>query len=226
MTTIASQYGNSNAKTTSTQLRNNTNIAKLNKLQLAIYDLKNKIKSTNKRTKVVDENLITKAIKYTIKWHGDQKRQTGEPYCCHPIEVASIVLDYYADTDTIIIALLHDVIEDTIITPEEITEIFGEQITLGVQSLTRHRNNNNKIGSIELMFLLGVTLKRHLLLIKLIDRIHNLQTINIKSVDKINKIINESEKYFVPLANYLELYYPGVIGVIGVIGECSAGLHI
>ncbi|SPR12704.1 guanosine polyphosphate pyrophosphohydrolase [Orientia tsutsugamushi] len=147
---------------------------------------------------------VTKAIKYAKKYHGQQKRDTGEPYYIHPLEVACAVAEYSFETDTIITAILHDTLEDTTLTKEKIAKVFGVKIAEQVFDLTRIRNNK-KISSREMIKILRQQNKKDLLLIKLCDRLHNIQTVFIKSDEKRQKIIIETEQEFIPLARYLKL---------------------
>ncbi|KJV73853.1 guanosine polyphosphate pyrophosphohydrolase [Orientia tsutsugamushi] len=147
---------------------------------------------------------VTKAIKYAKKYHGQQKRDTGEPYYIHPLEVACTVAEYSFETDTIITAILHDTLEDTTLTKEKIAKVFGVKIAEQVFDLTRIRNNK-KISSREMIKILRQQNKKDLLLIKLCDRLHNIQTVFIKSDEKRQKIIIETEQEFIPLARHLKL---------------------
>ena len=84
-----------------------------------------------------DEALLNRAYVYAMRQHGSQKRASGDPYFAHPIEVAGILTDYRLDTETIVTALLHDVIEDTDATREKIAELFGDEIAELVEGVTK-----------------------------------------------------------------------------------------
>ena len=84
-----------------------------------------------------DEALLNRAYVYAIRMHGAQTRASGDPYFAHPIEVAGILTDYRLDTASIVTALLHDVIEDTDVTREEIARTFGEEIADLVEGVTK-----------------------------------------------------------------------------------------
>lgn len=169
------------------------------------------IKLNNCVSKPVNINEITKAIYYAKKYHGNQMRQSGEPYYSHPLEVAYMVSEHtaikipeYFKTDLIIIALLHDTIEDTCLTKDMISSIFNNRISEQVDDLTRIKVDG-KISAaqvIEILFLQG---KYDLAHIKLFDRIHNLQTLYIKSPEKAKKIIEETITHFIILAIQLEI---------------------
>ncbi|SPR16062.1 (p)pGpp hydrolase [Orientia tsutsugamushi] len=167
--------------------------------------LLNKLFETNVRfdTKI-DLDKVEKAIFYAQKYHGQQKRDTGELYYTHPLEVAYMVSDYSFETDTIITAILHDTIEDTTLTKEKIVKVFGRKIAEQVSDLTRIKDNK-KISSREMIQTLYNRNKTELLLIKLFDRFHNIQTVSIKPYEKRQEIILETQQEFIPLAEYLKL---------------------
>lgn len=165
--------------------------------------LLNRLRFLNKIGKRnVDIEAVTKAIYYAKKYHGDQKRQSGEPYYSHPLEVAYMIADYLPRTDVIVASILHDTLEDTNLTYEEIKETFGTAVAEKVEGLTRIKANG-KISSKELVESLWKEKKYDTLLIKQFDRLHNIQTIGSKSPEKIQKIINETMSTFVVLAAYL-----------------------
>ncbi|WP_064644556.1 HD domain-containing protein, partial [Orientia tsutsugamushi] len=133
--------------------------------------LLNKLFETNVRFNTeIDLDKVEKAIFYAQKYHGQQKRDTGELYYTHPLEVAYMVSDYSFETDTIITAILHDTLEDTTLTKEKIAKVFGVKIAEQVFDLTRIRNNK-KISSREMIKILRQQNKKDLLLIKLCDRL-------------------------------------------------------
>jgi (p)ppGpp synthase/HD superfamily hydrolase len=171
--------------------------------------LVNKLLILNERAKdKIDMGMVKESIYFAKKYHGDQKRQSGEPYYSHPIEVAYMVADYLFRTDIIVTAILHDTIEDTELTKEKIAEEFGVKVANQVQDLTRIKCEGIKISSAETVELLYREKKYDVLLIKLFDRLHNTQTIGAKSPEKIEKIIRETLNYFIILAPYL-----GVSGI-------------
>lgn len=145
---------------------------------------------------------VKKAIYYARKYHGDQKRQSGEPYYSHPLEVAYNVSDYLFKTDAIVTSVLHDVLEDTNLTFAMIVEIFDLNIAEQVLDLTRVKRDR-KITSAELVESLWLQKKYELLFIKQFDRLHNIETIGAKSPEKIKKILDETISNFIVLAAYL-----------------------
>ncbi|CAM79886.1 HD domain-containing protein [Orientia tsutsugamushi] len=152
----------------------------------------------------IDLDKVEKAIFYTKKYHDKQLRDTGEPYYMHQLEVAYMVSDYSFETDTIITAILHDTLEDTTLTKEIISQEFGNNIAEQVLDLTRIKDNK-KISSREMIQTFYRQNKIELLLIKLFDRFHNIQTIHIKPYEKRQKILIETQQEFIPLAEYLKL---------------------
>lgn len=156
------------------------------------------------RTTSVDIEEVKKAIYYARKYHGNQMRQSGEPYYSHPIAVAYMVADYLFRTDILVTSILHDTIEDTDLTKEKILTIFGERISNQVMDLTRVKEYA-KITSAEMIKILYNEQKDEILLIKLFDRIHNMHTISAKSPDKIERITQETLDEFIILATYLDL---------------------
>jgi (p)ppGpp synthase/HD superfamily hydrolase len=160
---------------------------------------------------IIDIELIKKAAYFAKKYHGIQKRKSGEPYYSHPVEVAILLaencfayMQNYFTTETIAAALLHDTIEDTELTLENLKLEFGEIIATYVEDLTRIKTCGKKITageSIEKLFIEGKTSS---IIIKMFDRIHNLQTINAKSEKSIKKTVDETLKDFIPILITLE----------------------
>ena len=152
----------------------------------------------------IDISKVQKAIYYAKKYHGDQKRQSGEPYYSHPFEVAYMISDYLFRTDIIVTSILHDTIEDTELTFEMIRKLFGEVIAHQVMDLTRITGGDGrKISSAEMVGFLFEQKKYDLLLIKQFDRLHNMQSIGAKSLEKIKKITEETIGTFTVLAAFL-----------------------
>src|SRR3546814_298626 len=85
----------------------------------------------------VDEGLLNRAYVFTVQKHGSQKRASGDPYFSHPVEVAGILTDLHLDSETIVTALLHDTLEDTLTTPEEIERLFGADVGRLVAGVTK-----------------------------------------------------------------------------------------
>jgi (p)ppGpp synthase/HD superfamily hydrolase len=163
-----------------------------------------KLKSSDTKN-ILNFDLINKAIYWAKKYHGNQKRKSGEPYYTHPLEVAYMVSEYKLKTDVIAVSILHDIVEDTEVTVEMINDAFGQRIAEMVDRLTRDRPDGSKL-SVEEIITNAYQLKdKEVLLIKLFDRFHNIQTLNNMSLEKIEKKIKESLKYFLIAAMDIEL---------------------
>lgn len=152
----------------------------------------------------IDINEVKKSIYYARKYHGEQLRKSGEPYYSHPLEVAYRVSDYLFKTDALVVSILHDTIEDTLLTFEMIASIFGQEVANQVDDLTRIKKDR-KISAAELMEALWVEKKYDLVLIKLFDRLHNMETIRAMSQEKAQSTINETLKYFLVLSEMMHL---------------------
>jgi len=152
-----------------------------------------------------DEALLNRAYVYAMKAHGAQQRASGDPYFSHPLEVAAILTDLKLDDATIATALLHDTIEDTETTREQIDQMFGSEIGRLVEGLT-------KLGRLDLVskqaeqaenfrkLLLAVSDDIRVLLVKLADRLHNMRTIEHVGPEKRLRIAQETMDIYAPLA--------------------------
>ena len=154
---------------------------------------------------LVDVKQVKKAICYAKKYHKGQLRHSGEPYYSHPIAVAYMVSDYLFRTDVIVTSILHDTIEDTELTKEEIAESFGWQVANQVMNLTRIKDDGSKISSAAIVRDLRSSNKDDILLIKLFDRLDNIRTLYYKPNLKIKKTIKETMEDFIPAASELRL---------------------
>jgi len=163
-----------------------------------------KLKSLD-TTNVLDFNLINKAIYFAKKYHDGQLRKSGEPFYTHPLEVAYMISDYNLKTDVITASILHDIIEDTEVTVRMIQDTFGQRIAEMVDRLTRDRPDGSKLSVGEILNNSYQEKDREVLLIKLFDRLHNMQTLGVKSPEKIKKIADETLLIFIALAMYLEV---------------------
>ncbi|HJD56473.1 MAG TPA: HD domain-containing protein [Rickettsia endosymbiont of Pyrocoelia pectoralis] len=185
-----------------------------NKFEICEYSKKllDKIKYLNTIVlNPIDVEEIKKGLYYARKYHGSQMRQSGEPYYSHPVEVAILLAEFTAHEAPklykaymINVALLHDTIEDTSLTHEDVSKIFGKNIADQVESLTRIKPHG-KISSGELLNSLIQEQKYDMALIKVFDRLHNLQTINAKSFEKALKTVRETVESFLLIAAYLEI---------------------
>jgi guanosine-3',5'-bis(diphosphate) 3'-pyrophosphohydrolase len=153
----------------------------------------------------VNEALLNKAYVYAMKKHGDQRRASGDPYFSHPIEVAAILADMRLDESTIAAALLHDTIEDTTATREEIDTMFGADIGALVDGLTKLKRLDlvsKKAEQAENLrkLLLAIADDVRVLLVKLADRLHNMRTLGHVPEAKRLRIAEETMDIYAPLA--------------------------
>jgi len=154
-----------------------------------------KLKSLDIENKL-DFLLIDKAIYWVKKYHGPQLRNSGEPFYSHPLEVAYIISDYNLKTDVIVSSILHDIIEDTEVTAGMILDVFGWRIAKMVYMLTRDRPDGSKLSIEEILNNAYQEKDIEVLLIKLIDRLHNMQTIQFKSQEAKERIALETWNMF------------------------------
>ncbi|MCW5772987.1 MAG: bifunctional (p)ppGpp synthetase/guanosine-3',5'-bis(diphosphate) 3'-pyrophosphohydrolase, partial [Rhodospirillaceae bacterium] len=151
-------------------------------------------------------DLINRAYVYSVKVHGSQQRASGDPYFAHPIEVAGILTRYRLDTASIVTALLHDTVEDTATTIEEVEKGFGPEVAKlvdGVTKLSRIELQSREESQAENFrkFLLAMSADLRVLLVKLADRLHNMRTLKyLKSEDKRRRIARETLELYAPLA--------------------------
>jgi len=177
------------------------------KSTITIFDLIKKVELYD--TKAVD--IITKAYELAEKAHEGQIRQSGEPYISHPLSVAYILASMNADSDTICAGLLHDTIEDTKVTKEDIKKKFNEDVANLVDGVTkiskmnfssakdRNLANTRKI-------ITSITEDVRIIIIKIADRLHNMRTLEYKNEFKQKEISLETLELFVPLAYYIGAY--------------------
>ena len=145
--------------------------------------------------KILDFDLINKAIYWAKKYHGEQKRKSGEAYYSHPLEVAYMISEYKLKTDVIVASILHDIIEDTEVTAGMIVDNFGWRITEMVDRLTRDRPDGTKLSVEEILSNAYEFKDEEVLLIKLIDRLHNIQTIESMKIEKQKDIAEETLRH-------------------------------
>ena len=163
-----------------------------------------------------DISLIEKAYKTASVAHKDQLRKSGEPYIIHPLYVAIILADLEMDKETIVAGLLHDVVEDTIMTEEEITEVFGEEVAQLVDGVTKLENIPLSSGSgsesdarlemqaenLRKMFL-AMAKDIRVIIIKLADRLHNMRTLKYQKPESQQRIAKETLEVYSPIAQRL-----------------------
>jgi guanosine-3',5'-bis(diphosphate) 3'-pyrophosphohydrolase len=159
-----------------------------------------------------DEALINRAYVFSVAKHGTQKRASGDPYFSHPIEVAGILTELLLDDRTIVTALLHDTIEDTLTTTEEIERLFGADVARLVDGVTKlskieAQSENQRAAENLRKFLLAMSDDIRVLLVKLADRLHNMRTLHfIKNEEKRRRIARETMDIYAPLAERIGMY--------------------
>ena len=158
-----------------------------------------------------DIELIGKAYDIAAEMHRNQLRKSGEPYLIHPLNVAEILADLGMDEETIVAGILHDVVEDTPYTNEELRNDFGAEVELLVDGVTKlgslkfESKEERQAENLRKMFL-AMSKDIRVLIIKLSDRLHNLRTINYMSHDKIIEKCRETLDIYAPLAARLGIY--------------------
>jgi len=172
--------------------------------------MSDKVKASEKESRRVEQ-----AVELATKAHEGQLRRTGEPYIIHPLAVKKILEEWGMDEDTIVAGILHDTVEDTDVTLEQIKEEFGEtvaQLVDGVTKLGKIRKNmkdldtylpETKDNFLRLMIATGNDIR--VLIIKLADRLHNARTLSALPPDKQKKIATETLEIFAPLADRLNM---------------------
>ncbi|HWG05139.1 MAG TPA: bifunctional (p)ppGpp synthetase/guanosine-3',5'-bis(diphosphate) 3'-pyrophosphohydrolase [Beijerinckiaceae bacterium] len=166
------------------------------------YELVDRVRKYNPHA---DEELLNRAYVYAMKAHGAQKRASGDPYFSHPLEVAAILTDMHLDDATIVAAVLHDTIEDTESTREDIDRIFGREIGKLVDGLTKLRRLDLVSKRAEQAenfrkLLLAIADDVRVLLVKLADRLHNMRTLQFVPADKRKRVAEETLDIYAPLA--------------------------
>lgn len=166
------------------------------------YELVERVKRYNPAT---NEALLNRAYVYAMRAHGTQKRASGDPFFAHPLEVAALLTDLHLDDATIVAAVLHDTVEDTAATLDEIREIFGDEIGALVDGLTKLKrldlvSKRAVQGENFRKLLLAVAEDVRVLLVKLADRTHNMRTLHFMPPEKRTRIAEETLDIYAPLA--------------------------
>jgi GTP pyrophosphokinase len=160
----------------------------------------------------VDLQRLQRAYVFTAKVHDGQERLSGEPYLIHPLEVAGILLDLFVDEDTIIAGLLHDTLEDTLTTREEIERLFGPKVAFLVEGLTKiarieFRSAREQQAENFRKMLIAMSEDIRILMIKLADRLHNMRTIVHMGEESRRRVAQETMDIYGPLAHRLGVYW-------------------
>src|SRR3954466_12371673 len=159
-----------------------------------------------------DEDALNRAYVYSMKAHGAQLRASGDPYFSHPVEVAGILAQMKLDAASIVTGLLHDTVEDTVATLDDIDRVFGPEITRlvdGVTKLSRIELQSDQTKQAENFrkLVLAMSEDIRVLLVKLAGRLHNMQTLRfIKSEDKRRRIARETMDIYAPLAERIGMH--------------------
>ncbi|MEE2968999.1 MAG: bifunctional (p)ppGpp synthetase/guanosine-3',5'-bis(diphosphate) 3'-pyrophosphohydrolase [Pseudomonadota bacterium] len=173
------------------------------------FELVERVKSYDEST---DEDALNRAYVFSMKAHGSQKRASGDPYFSHPLEVAGILSEFKLDCSSIITGLLHDTVEDTVATLDQIDAMFGSEVSRLVDGVT-------KLSQLELQsddtqqaenfrkLLLAMSQDIRVLLVKLADRMHNMRTLGyISSAEKRLQIARETLEIYAPLAERIGIH--------------------
>ena len=172
-----------------------------------LQDLLDKLKEYNPN----EIEIVKRAYEYAANLHSGQTRQSGEPYISHPLNVAYILAEMHADRDTVCAGLLHDTLEDTNITKEDISHDFNQNIANLVDGVTKlskmnfsSKQDQNYANTRKIIT--GITEDVRIIIIKLADRLHNMRTLQFKSEFKQKENSIETMEIFVPLAYYIGAY--------------------
>lgn len=159
-----------------------------------------------------EQELIQKAYVFSASVHQGQVRLSGEPYLIHPMEVAGMLADMRLDCSTVVTGLLHDTVEDTLATPQQIEEAFGKDVAFLVEGLTKI--SRITLGGREALqaenfrkMILAMSADIRILMVRLADRIHNMRTLQYHPPDKQKYIARETLDLYAPLANRLGIYW-------------------
>jgi len=172
------------------------------------YELVERVKAYDP---TADEGALNRAYVFSLKAHGAQIRASGDPYFSHPLEVAGILTGLKLDCDTIVTALLHDTVEDTLASLDEIESHFGAPVARLVDGVTKLsqielQSDHTKQAENFRKFVLAMSRDIRVLLVKLADRLHNMRTLHfIEKEDKRRRIANETMDIYAPLAERIGL---------------------
>src|SRR6476469_4424869 len=167
------------------------------------FELVEQVKSYDPKA---DEDALNRAYVYSLKAHGSQLRASGDPYFSHPVEVAGLLAQMKLDTASIITGLLHDTVEDTVATLDDIERLFGPEIGRlvdGVTKLSRIELQSDKTKQAENFrkLVLAMSEDIRVLLVKLADRLHNMRTLHfVADPEGRRRIARETMEIYAPLA--------------------------
>ncbi len=172
---------------------------------IRLHDILDKVSQYNPEA---DLDLVKKAYVFSAKVHQGQTRRSGEPYLVHPVEVAGILADMRLDIPSIVAGILHDTVEDTVATLEEIEQLFGAEVRKLVDGVTKlgkikFTSNVEKQAENFRKMVLAMAQDIRVILIKLADRLHNMRTLEFMTEEKQVEIARETRDIYAPIANRL-----------------------
>jgi GTP pyrophosphokinase len=172
---------------------------------IRLHDILDKVSQYNPEA---DLDLVKKAYVFSAKVHQGQTRRSGEPYLVHPVEVAGILADMHLDIPSIVAGILHDTVEDTVATLEEIEQLFGAEVRKLVDGVTKlgkikFSSNVEKQAENFRKMVLAMAQDIRVILIKLADRLHNMRTLQFMVEEKQVEIAKETRDIYAPIANRL-----------------------
>lgn len=173
--------------------------------ELSHEDVRNMVASYMNEEHVT---LVEKAYKFAAVCHKNQRRKSGEPYIIHPIQVAGILAELHMDPETVAAGYLHDIVEDTGATLDDIKELFGPTIAVIVDGDTKlgkiqYKSNKEQMAATHRKLLLAMSKDIRVMIVKLADRLHNMRTLQHLRPDKQRRISNETLEIYAPIADRL-----------------------